>query len=128
MRIHHIGLLSNDLDRSLADFEKMGFKSLKRIVDEKREVKIALVSDGKAVIEIVTPSNPSSKMNNLVRKCGPGIYHICYEVENIEETVKNFQSMGYILVDPLLPAVLFDGKPVAFVYGKGLGLVELKER
>jgi methylmalonyl-CoA/ethylmalonyl-CoA epimerase len=51
-------------------------------------------------------------------------YHLCYEVDEITETISSLQTGGCRLISGPVPAVLFGGRPVAFLLSP-LGLLEL---
>ncbi len=66
----------------------------------------------------------------LLKKKGVGIYHVCYEVDDLAETVETFRAkdLNFLEVVEPRPAVLFGGRPVAFYLFEGFGLVELLGR
>jgi amino acid adenylation domain-containing protein/FkbH-like protein/FkbM family methyltransferase len=57
---------------------------------------------------------------------GISIYHICYKVNNLEQSIEYLKSKGAILIRPPYPAILFNNQKVAFLETE-LGLVELLE-
>jgi methylmalonyl-CoA/ethylmalonyl-CoA epimerase len=63
-------------------------------------------------------------VENIVKK-GIKYYHLCYEVENIEEKL---QRMGNDIkpISEIKEAILFDGRKVIFVIAS-YGLIELVE-
>jgi methylmalonyl-CoA/ethylmalonyl-CoA epimerase len=62
-------------------------------------------------------------VENLIKR-GQSYYHLCYEVPSIDEGIERLADSGCRLVSGPLPAVLFDGRSVAFMLGP-TGLVEL---
>lgn len=57
---------------------------------------------------------------------GQSLYHLCYEVEDVTATLAQLGEVGCIRVSGPTPAVLFDGRLVAFLVGP-MGLFELLE-
>ena len=51
-------------------------------------------------------------------------YHLCYQVGDISESISSLESGGCRLISGPVPAVLFGGRPVAFLLSP-LGLMEL---
>jgi methylmalonyl-CoA/ethylmalonyl-CoA epimerase len=51
-------------------------------------------------------------------------YHLCYEADRIEDAIAHFEARRCRLVSGPVPAVLFDGRPVAFLLSP-IGLVEV---
>jgi methylmalonyl-CoA/ethylmalonyl-CoA epimerase len=62
---------------------------------------------------------------DLVRK-GQSWYHVCYEVADIECTIAELGEHRCRVVSGPVPAILFGGRRVAFLYGP-TGLIELLE-
>ena len=61
-----------------------------------------------------------------MQKKGPGLHHICLEVDDIEETLQRLKEANVQLIDEE-PRVGHDGVRLAFVHPKATGgtLVEL---
>jgi len=59
---------------------------------------------------------------------GPGMHHICFEVDDIEATLARLKAAGVPLINEE-PTIGTGGKKIAFVHPKGTGgvLVELYE-
>jgi methylmalonyl-CoA/ethylmalonyl-CoA epimerase len=84
---------------------------------------------GRTRIELVEPSTASSTIARHLEKRGEGIHHICFEVEDLEATLRRFRAAG------LQPAGA-EGRPgaegsrIAFIHPRGTGgvLIELRER
>ena len=63
-----------------------------------------------------------------VANLGKGVsyYHLCYTVEKLDEAILDFEDKGAVVVSTPKPAILFDGKRVAFLLIRS-GLIELLE-
>ena len=61
----------------------------------------------------------------LVKK-GIYIYHSCWQTDDLDVCISDLQSQGALLISTAKPAVLFDGKRVAFM-ATAVGLLELLE-
>jgi methylmalonyl-CoA/ethylmalonyl-CoA epimerase len=61
-------------------------------------------------------------------KRGPGLHHICIEVEDIEAKLMDLKQNGVRLIDEE-PVLMDDGRQLAFIHPKSSGgvLVELYE-
>jgi len=77
--------------------------------------------------EIIRPADEKAPLNHFLEKRGPGIHHICLQVEDLEDAMQQIRDAGGQLVEPV-----FDdsrGRHV-FVHPKStggylLGLIEL---
>ena len=64
----------------------------------------------------------------ILNKYNEMIYHICYEVENIEMINKLFSNNRATCVSKPKPAILFDNRLVSFYYLPQVGLVEVLQK
>lgn len=119
MKFHHIGIATKNLETSL-DFIKNNFEVInisEAIYDKSQNATLQIIETKDVNIELVT--------GNIVQKIidmKTTYYHICYEVENIDLAIKNFQSA--ILISSPKPAKLFQNRLVAFLMTP-IGLIEL---
>ena len=68
------------------------------------------------------------KMNKIVKKSGSCFYHVCFEVDNIDESVNDLRNSGYLLRHKPVKAKAFGGRKIAWMYHRDIGLVELLEK
>jgi amino acid adenylation domain-containing protein/FkbH-like protein/FkbM family methyltransferase len=59
-------------------------------------------------------------------KRGISLYHTCYEVEDLNQTIEELKQQGGLLVKAPYPAPLFNNRQVAFLE-TNLGLIEILE-
>lgn len=92
-------------------------------------VDIAFVPVGDSDIELLRPVDAESGVARYLEKRGPGIHHICFEVDDIEAMLARLKSFDIPLINEE-PTVDRHGTKIAFVHPKGTGgvLVELYER
>jgi methylmalonyl-CoA/ethylmalonyl-CoA epimerase len=128
MKIHHIGYAVNNIEDSLNEFKKLGYKCVEnKIVDKKRKVIIQFIKNGDYLIELVAPLGKESPVTNLLKKQGNSPYHICYETDNLEKEIKDLDDDGFVIISDLLKAPAIYNKKVIFLYKKEIGLIELVE-
>lgn len=122
--LHHIGLISRNLVEELAFIQAFSQVLSVRgpIHDETQDVDLCLVEllDGTR-IELVS----GLKVKNLQSK-GVHAYHICFEVDQMEDAASTLVKAGAITVLGPVPAKLFDDRQVAF-FMTPVGLVEILE-
>lgn len=120
--VHHVGIACRDLEsvRSwvLATFPVASDSG--PVHDPLQDADLCLLhmSDGFA-LELVSGPIVQGMLHRRIT-----YYHLCYEVKDISASISSLQSGGCRLVSGPLPAVLFDGRPVAFLLSP-LGLMEL---
>ena len=98
LKVHHIGYLVKNLERAKSEFAKLGYKvEQETVFDEYRNINICfLLKDGYR-IELVSPVGDNSAVGDLRKKIGNSPYHICYEVNNLDNAIEYFKSNKYIL-------------------------------
>jgi methylmalonyl-CoA/ethylmalonyl-CoA epimerase len=92
------------------------------------EVKIAFLPLGESEIELVQPTSETSGLAKFLAKRGPGLHHICIEVEDINAKLADLQEKGVRLIDEK-SITMEDGRKLAFLHPKSAGgvLIELYE-
>lgn len=126
-KIDHIAILLPQLaDGTSFWVEALGLPLEKIEEKPEQQVKIAFLSVGGSHIELLEPTNDTSGVAAYLQKRGPGLHHICLEVDDIEETMARLKAANVPLIDEE-PKDDEDGKRLAFIHPKGTGgvLVEL---
>lgn len=97
------------------------------VYDESRKVDIAFVENENALIELVCPREGSEDVGESLRKLGSIPYHLCYECDDLGETIQALENDGCMLVKAPQNAMAINDRKVAFMYSGSLGLFELIE-
>ena len=132
MKLHHVGIVVDDIESGIQRYKALfGFVPVSEVVDDPiQKVSVVLLSnpesDG-APIELIAPLTDDSPVSNIL-KGNVRLYHLCFLVDNIEEALQNFRSNGAIIISGPVPAELFEGKKIAFVYSPDKYVIELLEK
>lgn len=93
--IDHIGLAVEDLDAATRTYgDILGFEISGEEVLEERGLKVVFAETGNSRLELIAATRPDSEISGFLQKRGEGIHHICVEVENIENAVKEMSERG----------------------------------
>ncbi len=93
-RISHFGHLVNNLDETLAMYEKdFGLKPVS-ITTIGNETKNAMLPLGDLYVELIQPVDPNGLAAKALAARGEGLYHICFIVDNLEKEVEAFKAKG----------------------------------
>lgn len=127
-RLHHVAIVVDKIEDSLSFWEVLGLKfgSIRDVPEQ--EARVAFLQLGDSEIELVEPINDSSGIARYLAKHGPGMHHICIEVEDIDAILVNLRGKGFRLINPE-PQYGDGGEKYAFIHPestKGV-LVELYE-
>lgn len=126
-KIDHIAIVLPELAAGMNFWVDALGLPLERIEDvPEQQVKIAFLPAGDSHVELLSPTDDSSGVAKYLDKRGPGLHHICLEVDDINATLASLNEAGIPLIDET-PKVSADGKQLAFIHPKGAGgvLVEL---
>lgn len=128
MKIHHIGYLCKNIEKTVNEFIKLGY-SIKQdtINDEYRRIKIIFLTNENYQIELIQPIDKQSPLYNLIKIYKNVPYHICYMVKNLESTIEQLKQNGYIVIQEPLCAPAIQGKTVCFLSKSTIGIIELLE-
>lgn len=128
MRIHHYGLATENLERSIKVFEALGYEAGDPVLDPIQKVRVAFVSYKEELpIELVCDDEAGGPTTGFLSKVGSGLYHMCYEVDNIEETITALRPKGFLLRHKPVEAAAYGGRRIAWLYSSDIGLIELLE-
>jgi len=128
MILHHVGIVVKNLEKAIDKYQKsFNTVSSLTVYDDIQKSKLALVSIGTEIVELIEPASNDSPVANFLKKINGGIHHLCFETEDIQSDIKAFREKGALIVCKPVPAILFNGRKVCFLYfGDGL-LIELLE-
>jgi len=128
LKLHHIGIATANIEEAVKRHKEVyGLEQVTEIVDDPlHKVSVVLLSaSGEVFIELVSPLKEDSPVSNLLKK-GITLYHICYLVKDLDETLKEVKGNTTIISKPA-PAKLYDGRRIAFVYTQDKYVVEFLE-
>lgn len=126
-RLEHVAIAVKDIDKSMTMLENIfGFK-----LDYREQVgttKLAMYPVGETFIEFVQTVAPDSRIAKWIAAKGDSIYHLCFEVENIDEALAELKQKGVALLDET-PRTGHGGSRIAFLSPESTGniLIELAE-
>ena len=130
MRFHHVAYTTESIDKKAAELTALfGFRPvIGPMIDETQKVRAVFLDMGNgALMELLEPHGEKSPVLGHLKK-GGGIYHTCYEVDDIDATLTRLRDAGdvFVLSDPV-PAPAFGGRRIAFFLTSDRDLIELLE-
>ena len=116
--IEHIGIAVESLDAAIPFFENvLGLKcyNIEEVADQR--VKTAFFRLGETKIELLESTSPEGPIAKFIEKRGPGVHHIAYSVEKIEQALADAEAAGVQLIDRV-PRMGAEGLHIAFLHPK----------
>jgi len=130
LKLHHVGIVVQSIAQSAPRYRQLfGLQPVSPVVtDERQRVNVQfLASDADATsVELIEPLPGISPARGALEK-GGGLNHLCFEVADIEAMVRHAESDGVVCVCSPVPAAAFDGRRIAFLYYREIGLIEFVE-
>lgn len=126
-RIAHIGIAVDSLAALLPFYrDVLGMPEVP--LDDADGARIAGLDAGGPLVELLEAGTPASPIGRFVAKRGPGIHHVCFAVDDLEDTLARCRRAGLRLIDET-PRIGAEGKRIAFLHPSATGgvLVELSE-
>lgn len=121
-KINHIGIVVEDFEKGKEIYGTyLGLKHLKDETVPAYGCEIAFYQCGEIMLEVVHPISPGPSWNFL-EKYGPGIHHICYEVDDITKAFD--MSRQYFRTDYEEPCSGAGGSKIFFLDPNSIGNVE----
>ena len=128
-KINHVAIVVEDIDQAMAfwrDGLGLEIEHIKEIPEQ--ESRVAFLPLGESEIELVEPTTDDSGVARFMTKRGPGMHHVCLEVEDIHGSLEHLRESGIRLINET-PRHGSDGKLYAFIHPESTNgvLVELYE-
>jgi methylmalonyl-CoA epimerase len=126
-RIAHIGIAVRAIDEMLPFYRDLiGLDD--HPLEDSDGARIAGLAAGPQLVELLEPLSPDSPIAKFLARRGPGIHHICFAVDNLDDTLARCRDKGVRLIDDT-PRIGADGKRIAFLHPASTGgvLIELTE-
>jgi methylmalonyl-CoA/ethylmalonyl-CoA epimerase len=126
-RIHHLAVLVNDIEDSMRFWRDALDLVPSNITDVPAEAaRVAFLPVGESDIELVQPTTPDSSLSRYLEKHGPGLHHVCLQVDDLVGLLEQLKAKGVQLINNQ-PKKDDDGRLYAFIHPKSTQgvLVEL---
>jgi methylmalonyl-CoA/ethylmalonyl-CoA epimerase len=128
-RIDHIAVVIDDVEAALGfwrDCLGLEYSHIEDVPSEGSQVVFFPI--GESEIELVKPTTEGTGLARYLEKRGPGMHHICLEVDDIEAMLARLKAKGIQLIQES-PSIGMGGRKYVFIHPKSSHgvLVELYE-
>ena len=128
-RIDHIAVIVEDLDATLGFWRDALGIELTGVEEAAEEAaRVAFLPVGGSQVELVEPTVMDSSLKRFLERRGPGMHHICLEVDDLQGMLDQLRERGVQLVNET-PRIGSEGRKYAFIHPKSAFgvMVELYE-
>ncbi|MFC1916911.1 VOC family protein [Chloroflexota bacterium] len=110
-KMRHIGIIVEDFDSAISKFEGYGLTCTEVTENEEFGMKVAFFPIGDTLIEFLyfSPGKGWDPIHTIVRSPKGALNHLCFEVDDLEASIRDFEKNG---------AKLVEGTPRAGAHGR----------
>jgi methylmalonyl-CoA epimerase len=115
MGIHHVAVAVHDLDEAIETYGRLfGAELEHRDTVSEHGVEAAAVLVGASRIELLAATDEDTPVGRFLARRGPGMHHVAYEVDDLEQQLARLDAEGVELIDRSPRRGLY-GMQVAFL-------------
>jgi methylmalonyl-CoA/ethylmalonyl-CoA epimerase len=126
-RVEHIAIAVDSINESL-DMLRDNFGIEMEYEEKHPTARLAMLPIGETYLELLESHSPESGVTRWINEKGTGLFHICFEVEDIDAALAELKQKGVKLRDET-PRPGHGGSRIAFIDPSATGnvLIELAE-
>jgi methylmalonyl-CoA/ethylmalonyl-CoA epimerase len=128
-KLEHIGIAVKDIKSANVLFSALLGRQHYKIEEVESEgVRTTFFELSGVKIELLEATRPDSPIAKFIEKKGEGIHHLAFEVADLNESIKSYESRGFEKINKE-PKKGADNKMICFFHPKSTGgvLIELCE-
>ena len=118
-RIDHVGVAVEDIDAALPLYRDALRLELVQTVEE-LGVDAALLDVPVPDVELIAPLGPETGVGKFLASRGPGLHHVAYAVDDIEQALDAVRKAGLRLIDERARRGIRNSR-VAFIHPSATG-------
>ncbi|HPH94420.1 MAG TPA: methylmalonyl-CoA epimerase [Anaerolineaceae bacterium] len=125
-KINHVAIVVPEIEGALNFWQEALGLHLHHVEDvPSQKSAVAFLPIGESEVELVKPTSDDSGVAKFLADKGPGMHHLCFEVDDLEGMLADLKAKGVRLINET-PQVL-PGRKMAFIHPKASNgvLVEL---
>lgn len=126
-RLEHVAITVKDMDRARETWvDVLGIAQ--EYEEEVEDTRLAMLPVGETYIELLQATGPASPVHDWMDKAGESLWHLCFEVEDIDEAMMELKGKGIKLLNEE-PKPGHGGSRIVFLDPVSTGnvLIELAE-
>lgn len=131
LKLHHVGIVVPSIEKHREFYTTvLHYQERTAVIHDAVQtafVQFFVLGGADHYIELVAPDGGSSK---LVKASGKGLplNHLCYSCDNMTKAIEHLRNSGCFVIQEPVPAVAFDGRPIAWLMTPDRMLLEIVER
>ena len=127
--LDHVAIAVPNFEAALTFWaDALGLPTLDIEIVEQQGVRVAKLELANTHIELLEPLSAESPVGKFIASKGPGLHHVCLQVDDIKSDLSKLKQKEVKLIDQE-PKIGAGGAQIAFVHPKATGgvLMELSQ-
>jgi methylmalonyl-CoA/ethylmalonyl-CoA epimerase len=127
-KINHVAVVVADIEAALGFWRDALGLDLHHVEDvPSQKAMVAFLPTGESEVELVQPTAEGTGAAKFLNERGPGMHHLCFEVDDLNGMMTNLREKGVRLINET--PVELEGRRLIFIHPKSANgvLVELYE-
>ena len=101
-KLHHVAMaVENVLESAKFYCDTLGLELIRVMTLQDRGLRVALIRAGETEIELLEPTSEDNTVKRFLERRGPGLHHICFQVDDIEAAMRELGGRGAEFIDPV---------------------------
>lgn len=126
-KFHHYGLAIESPEVTGKFLKTLNYELGQSVYDDNQKIFCSLNTHKTLpTIELLWAGTEKSPIDNILKNKGSSIYHLCYEVEDLDKLLEEFtaNNIRFLCISQPKAAILFNDRKVCFYHIHGFGIVE----
>ena len=99
-KLSHVSIAVENVDEAVKFYrDVLGLEVTRTVTLDDRQLKIAFVKIGETELELLEPLNQDNTVRRYLDRWGPGLHHICFEVDDVAGSMEALKSRGAEFTD-----------------------------
>ncbi len=101
-KVHHVGITGDDFERAVERFKGFGLVCEELMENKEAGIKMGFLRLGDVMLELISHDYPDSgqdPVTSIIRSRRGALNHICFEVDDLEGSIQDFEKNGARLVE-----------------------------
>lgn len=127
-KLDHISYAVRSTDEAIKSFKLFYNKvDVHKYLEQGQNVFITYLSNESTDhrIELVEPAGNPNPVENMLKTTPSVLYHVCYRVENFEESVERLKENGFYMVTEPFETTFEKGVWASHFFSQQWGLIEI---
>jgi methylmalonyl-CoA epimerase len=99
-KLSHVSIAVENVDEAVKFYrDVLGLDVSRTVTLDDRQLKIAFIKIGDTEIELLEPLNQDNTVRRYLDRWGPGLHHLCFEVDDINVSMATLKARGAEFTD-----------------------------